>query len=59
MGAMMPPPMLWPQFQMAILVPRSLTENQWVMVRPAGGQPMPCTQPLANMSRNMIQSAEA
>ena len=33
------------QFQMDIIVPRSVTENQWVMTRPQGGHPIPLNQP--------------
>lgn len=40
-GARIPPPMLWATFQIYIFVPRSLMENQWAIVLPHGGQPIP------------------
>jgi len=51
-GASMPPT-LWAVFQMAILVPLSLSENQWVMIRAQGAHPIPWNQPLANQSTAM------
>ena len=44
------PPTLCAVFQMAVFQPRSFVENQCTSTRPHGGQPMPCTQPLRNMT---------
>ena len=44
-GPTNPPPTLWARFQKAIFMPRSPTENQWTMVRPLGGQPIPWNHP--------------
>lgn len=44
------PPTLCAQFQIDIIVPRSDCENQWVMIRPHGGQPMPLNQPTRKLS---------
>ena len=38
-------------FQTDILKLRSFCENQWAMMRPHGGQPMPDSQPMASISR--------
>gem|GEM_PF-3606719 len=44
------PPTLCAVFQMAVFQPRSVVENQCTSTRPHGGQPMPCTQPLTNIT---------
>ena len=54
------PPTLCAVFQMAVFQPRSFVENQCTSTRPQGGQPMPCTQPLMNMtSANEATVADA
>ena len=50
MGPTSAPPTLWAQFQILIIVPRSLTENQWVIILPQGGHPMPLNQPTRKLS---------
>ena len=45
MGPTRAPPTLWAQFHTLIHVPRSLMENQRVITRPHGGQPIPWNQP--------------
>ena len=45
------------QFQIDIFVPRSLIENQWVMTRPHGGQPIPLNQPTRKFRTAMMKMA--
>ena len=40
-GPIKAPPTLWATFQIDIFVPRSCCENQCVITRPLGGQPIP------------------
>lgn len=54
----MPPPTLWATFQIDIFVPRSFCENQWVMTRPHGGQPIPWNQPMRNCVMNIMMIDE-
>ena len=39
---------------MDIFVPRSFCENQCVITRPHGGQPIPWTQPIRNCVTNIM-----
>ena len=57
MGPTNAPPTLWAQFQNDIHVPRSLIENQCVITRPHGGQPMPLNQPTRKLSAAIITMA--
>ena len=52
------PPTLWATFQIDILVPRSFKENQCVITRPLGGQPIPWNQPIKNWVINMTTIEE-
>ena len=54
----MPPPTLWATFQTETISPRSFCDHQCTMVRPQGGQPMPCAQPFRNRSTNMMPMLE-
>ena len=45
------------QFQMLIIVPRSPGENQCVITRPQGGQPMPLNQPTRAFSTPITRMA--
>ena len=45
------------QFQMLIIVPRSPGENQCVITRPQGGQPMPLNQPTRQFSTPITRMA--
>lgn len=56
-GAIAAPPMLCATFHTDIFTPRSLVQNQCVMTRPQGGQPMPCIQPLTNSRQNIAMMA--
>ena len=49
--------MLCATFHTDIFTPRSLVQNQCVMARPQGGQPMPCIQPLTNSRQNIAMMA--
>ena len=44
---------------MDIIVPRSLTENQCVITRPQGGQPMPLNQPTRAFRMPITRMARA
>ena len=44
---------------MLIIVPRSLGENQCVITRPQGGQPMPLNQPTRQFRIPMTRMASA
>ena len=49
--------MLCATFHTDIFTPRSLVENQCVITRPQGGQPIPCIQPLTNSRQNIMTMA--
>ena len=49
-----PLPMVCDVFQTDILKLRSFCENQWAMIRPHGGQPMPDSHPMTSISVKMI-----
>ena len=53
------PPTLCAQFQMLIIVPRSPGENQCVITRPHGGQPMPLNQPTRQFNTPITKMARA
>ncbi len=53
-NATIPPPKLCEVFQIAIFTPRSLSENQCVIILAHGGHPIPCTQPFRSISTNII-----
>ena len=59
MGPTKAPPTLCAQFQMLIMVPRSPGENQCVITRPQGGQPMPLNQPTKAFSTPITRMARA
>ena len=46
-------PMVWDTFQMLILKLLSFWENQCVMIRPHGGQPIPESHPTTSMRMKM------
>src|SRR5712691_4316242 len=53
-----PPPTLWPTFQNDTTSPRSFVLNQWTIVLPAGGHPIPCAQPF-RIWRTMTTASDA
>ena len=46
-------PIVCETFQILILKLLSFCENQWVMIRPHGGQPIPDNQPTTSMRKKM------
>jgi len=50
--------MLWATFQSETVRPRSRVLNQWTIVLPQGGQPIPWTQPFSACSA-MSTASEA
>ena len=57
MGPTRAPPTLCAVFHTLIQVPRSLMENQRVITRPHGGQPIPWNQPTRKLKAPIRKTA--